>query len=69
MITKQDMIKIAIIVGGVWNMDERKSLAFSFANMLADSNPNFNRLKFLLACNVHSTKNPAVWCGQGEELD
>jgi hypothetical protein len=53
MITRQDMIKIAIIVGGVFDVEQRKSLAFSFANMLAESNPAFNRDKFLLACNVH----------------
>ena len=52
MIARQDMIKIAIIVGGVFDMEQRKSLAFSFANMLAESNPAFNRDKFLLACNV-----------------
>jgi hypothetical protein len=52
MITRQDMVKIAMIVGGVHDADERKRLALSFANMLVCSNPAFNRGKFMDACNV-----------------
>ena len=52
MITRQDMIRIAIIVGGVFDVAERNSLAFRFANMLAESNPSFNRKKFFSACNA-----------------
>ncbi len=52
MITRQDMVKIAMIVGGVHDADERNSLAFRFANMLAESNPSFNRVKFFSACNA-----------------
>ena len=52
MFTKQHMIKIATLIGGIENYPERWRIATGFANMLAESNPLFKRDKFLKACNI-----------------
>ena len=52
--SKKDYIQMAILIGGVMDEGERKRLAMGFADMLKKNNPQFQREKFLLACNVRN---------------
>lgn len=50
--TRKHYVKIAEILGGIEDYDERRRLAHAFAYMLQEDNAFFDRGKFLAACRV-----------------
>lgn len=44
---------IAAIIAGVLDDDQRVTMAYIFANNLPDTNPRFDRVRFLRACGVN----------------
>jgi len=52
--SKKDYVKMAVLIGGVTDKAERERLAEGFSDMLKRDNPQFQREKFLLACNVRN---------------
>lgn len=54
--SKKDYVKMAVLIGGVMDKGERERLAEGFSDMLKKDNSQFNREKFLTACNVQKAK-------------
>jgi hypothetical protein len=50
--SRKDYVRIAQILAGVENYDDRRQLARDFAVMLKEDNPHFDHGRFMAACNV-----------------
>lgn len=53
--TKKDFELIAEVIGNAWHgsADTRADIANAFADELENTNPRFDRAKFLTACGVN----------------
>lgn len=52
MTTKKDFIHAAKTIAQITDKDEKTNVANNFAKVFSESNPRFNKAKFLTACGL-----------------